>query len=86
MINFFYIINIIIFFFSLLGLIFRRNSILIILIIFELMILSINMILILKTTQINFFEGYIFSLFILTISGVDSAIGLALLYNATQLQ
>ena len=30
--------------------------------------------------------GYIFSLFILSISGVDSAIGLALLYNAIQLQ
>lgn len=62
-----------------LGLVFNRKNILIIIMSIELMLLSVNLNFILFSTYLDDILGQIFVIFILTIAATESAIGLAIL-------
>jgi NADH-quinone oxidoreductase subunit K len=72
------IFAILLFFLALAGMIINNNNIIIMLIYLEIMYLSINIQLISYGVLIDDVVGIIFPLFILVVSGVDSATGLAL--------
>jgi len=61
------------------GLILNRRSVLIVLISLELMLLSINLILVVFSIFSGQLDGQIFTLFVLTVAAAESAIGLAIL-------
>ena len=62
-----------------LGLVFNRKNILIIIMSIELMLLSVNLNFILFSTYLDDILGQIFVIFILTIAATEPAIGLAIL-------
>jgi len=64
---------------GLLGIIFNRYNILLILISLEVMFLGLNLNFLLLSSFCNDLVGQIFSLFVLTVIGAESAIGLAIL-------
>jgi len=78
-ITYFLIISILLFFLGLLGLIFNRKNILIILMSIELVLLAVNLNFVIFSVYLDDIFGQIFSLFILTVAAAESAIGLALL-------
>jgi NADH-quinone oxidoreductase subunit K len=73
------LINTILFFTGMFGIILNRTSILLILMCIELMLLSVNLNFIVFSVYLDDFYGQIFSLFILTIAAAESAVGLAIL-------
>jgi NADH-quinone oxidoreductase subunit K len=72
-------INFILFFLSLFGMIFNKQSILITLICIELMLLSVNLNFIVLSIYLDDMYGQIFSMFILTLAAAESSIGLAII-------
>jgi len=78
-ITYFLITSILLFFLGLLGLIFNRKNILIILMSIELVLLAVNLNFVIFSVYLDDIFGQIFSLFILTVAAAESAIGLALL-------
>ena len=73
------IVNILLFFISLFGLVFNSRNIIITLMCIELLLLSLNLNFIIFSIYLDDFYGQIFSLFILTIAAAESSIGLALI-------
>jgi len=73
------ITNVILFFLGILGLVFNRKNILIILMSIELILLAVNLNFIVFSVYLDNILGQIISLFILTVAAAESAIGLALL-------
>jgi NADH-quinone oxidoreductase subunit K len=73
------ITNVILFSLGLLGMVFNKRSILIILICIELILLSVNLNFVTFSIYLDDSYGQIFSLLILTIAAAESAIGLAIL-------
>jgi len=73
------IINQILFFLSIAGILSYRHSILIILMCIELILLSVNLNFIIFSIYLNDFYGQIFALFVLTLAAAESAVGLAIL-------
>ena len=71
--------NIFLFIISLLGVILNRQSILIILMCIELVLLSLNLNFILFSVYLDDLYGQIFSFFILTVAASESSIGLAII-------
>jgi NADH-quinone oxidoreductase subunit K len=71
--------NLFLFFIGLLGIIFNRRNILIILMCIELVLLSLNLNFILFSVYLDDLYGQLFSFFILTIAAAESAIGLAII-------
>jgi len=71
--------NLFLFFIGLLGIIFNRRNILIILMCIELVLLSLNLNFILFSVYLDDLYGQLFSFFILTIAAAESAIGLAVI-------
>jgi len=71
--------NFLLFLLSILGILFTRQSILVILMCIEIMLLSLNLNYIIFSIYLEDMVGQIFSLFILTIAASESAIGLAIL-------
>ena len=67
------------FFLSIFGIINGRNSIILILISIELMLLSVNLNFIIFSVYLDDLVGQIIALFILTVAASESAIGLAIL-------
>jgi NADH-quinone oxidoreductase subunit K len=78
-INFFLVTNAILFFIGILGLVFNRKNILIILMSIELLLLAVNLNFIVFSIYLDNILGQVVSLFILTVAAAESAIGLALL-------
>jgi len=62
-----------------LGIFFNRKNVIIMLMSIELMLLAINLNFVLFSVYLDDVLGQIFALFILTVAGAESAIGLALL-------
>lgn len=62
-----------------LGIVFNRRSILIILMCIELMLLSLNLNFIIFSIYFDDLFGQLFSLFILTVAASESAVGLAII-------
>jgi NADH-quinone oxidoreductase subunit K len=71
--------NILLFTIGMLGIVFNRRNILIVLMCVELILLSVNLNFIIFSVYLDDFYGQIFSLFILTVAAAESAIGLAIL-------
>jgi len=76
---FFLIFSLILFFFSILGIFITRKNIIIILISIELFFLSINFNFLVFSIYLDDMLGQLFSLFILTVTAAEAAIGLAIL-------
>jgi NADH-quinone oxidoreductase subunit K len=72
-------LNTFLFFFNLLGIIFNRRNIILILMCIELVLLNLNLNFILFSVYLNDLYGQIFALIILTIAASESAIGLAII-------
>ena len=64
---------------AILGIVLNRKNILVLLMSFELLFLSIHLNFIVFSVFLDDFFGQLFSLFILTISGCESALGLSIL-------
>jgi NADH-quinone oxidoreductase subunit K len=71
--------HILLFLTGVLGIVFNRRNILIVLMCVELILLSVNLNFIVLSVYLDDFYGQIFSLFILTVAAAESAIGLAIL-------
>jgi len=76
---FFLIFSLILFFFSILGIFITRKNIIITLISIELFFLSINFNFLIFSIYLDDMIGQLFSLFILTVTAAEAAIGLAIL-------
>jgi len=70
---------ILLFLLGVLGIVFNRKNILIMLISIELMLLAVNLHLVLRSVALDDISGQIIALFILTVAAAESAIGLAIL-------
>jgi NADH:ubiquinone oxidoreductase subunit K len=78
--NFVFILfSLVLFFFSILGIFITRKNLIIILISIELLFLSINFNFLVFSVFLDDNIGQIFSLFILTVTASEAAIGLAIL-------
>tara|TARA_B110000967_G_C18901403_1_gene575561 strand:- start:8203 stop:8529 length:327 start_codon:yes stop_codon:yes gene_type:complete len=78
-ITYFLITNTLIFFFGILGLVFNRKNIIIILMSIELILLAINLNFVIFSIYLDDILGQMFAIFVLTVAASESAIGLALL-------
>jgi len=74
------------FFLGLWGIVVLRKNLIFILISIELLLLGVNLSLILVSLFLDDLLGEVFSLFVLTIAGAESAIGLAILVSFYRLQ
>ena len=72
-------INFFLFIVGVIGLVFNRRNVLIILMCVELILLSVNMNFILFSVYFDDLSGQIFSFFILTVAAAESSIGLAII-------
>jgi NADH-quinone oxidoreductase subunit K len=72
-------INIFLYIIGMIGIVFNRRSILIILMCIELMLLSLNLNFIVFSVYFDDLYGQLFSLFILTVAASESAVGLAII-------
>jgi NADH:ubiquinone oxidoreductase subunit K len=72
-------LNFFLFFFSFLGIILNKQSILITLIFIEVMLLSVNLNFLIFSVYLDDMYGQIFSIFILTVAASESSIGLAII-------
>ena len=80
-------INIFLYIIGMIGIVFNRRSILIILMCIELMLLSLNLNFIVFSVYFDDLYGQLFSLFILTVAASESAVGLAIIiiyYSTTR--
>lgn len=82
----FIIIPTVVFFIGISGIVLNRKNAILVLISVELMLLSINFILIVSSVYLDDRIGQIFSLFILTIAAAESSIGLGILVVFFRLQ
>lgn len=73
------LINIILFFFGIIGISFNRRNFLVTLMCIELILLSINLTFLIFSVYLDDTYGQIFSIFILTVAASESAIGIALI-------
>jgi NADH-quinone oxidoreductase subunit K len=71
--------NIFLFIVGLVGIVFNRRNILIILMCIELLLLSLNLNFIIFSVYFDDLYGQLFSLFILTVAAAESAVGLAII-------
>lgn len=78
MFNYYKIMPIILFFFSFYGIVYSRKNLIINLIFIELGFLSINLLLILIAWIFNDIKSQIIIIYILTLTAIETAIGLAL--------
>ena len=72
-------INFVLFFLSLFGIVFNRQSILTTLICVELMLLSVNLNFSILSVYLDDAYGQLFSMFILTVAAAESSVGLAII-------
>jgi len=77
--NLMFIISSCLFVIGILGLVFNRKNILIIIISIELMLLAINLNFVIFSIYLDDSLGQLFVLFILTVAAAESSIGLAIL-------
>lgn len=77
--NYYLILSGLIFGIGMLGIIFNRRNLILILMSLELILLSVNINFVTFSTMISDLTGQVFSLFILTIAAAEAAIGLAIL-------
>lgn len=75
----FFIVPLSLFLIGLGGILLNRRNILIILMCIELMLLAVNLNFIVSSAFIDDIFGQIFALFVLTVAGAESAVGLAIL-------
>jgi NADH-quinone oxidoreductase subunit K len=73
--------NFILFFLSVLGVVFNTKSVLITLICIELMLLSVNLNFVVLSGYFDDLYGQLFSMFILVVAACESAIGLAIIIS-----
>lgn len=84
--NFFLVVNLIIFLIGFSGLLINRRNILITIMSIELMLLAVNLNLILFSVYLDDIAGQLFVLFVLTVAATESAIGLAILVVCHKVQ
>jgi NADH-quinone oxidoreductase subunit K len=77
--NNFLFVSFALFFIGVLGFLFNRKNILLLLLALELMLLSINLNLVLFSVYLDDLLGQVFTLVVLTIAAAESALGLAIL-------
>jgi NADH-quinone oxidoreductase subunit K len=75
------IINIYLFFLGVLGVIVNRKHFLNVIICIEMMLLSINMLFLIFSLQLDDIMGQLFVIFILTVAAAESSIGLAIIIS-----
>jgi NADH-quinone oxidoreductase subunit K len=73
------VVNTLLFFIGLFGIVLNRKNILIVLMSIELMLLAINLNFVIFSNSIDDIMGQVFALLILTVAAAESAIGLAIL-------
>ena len=73
------ITNWLLYIFAVIGLIYNRFSFLVVLITFEVLLLSVNLNFVFGSIYLDDLYGQIVSLFIITMAGTESAIGLSIL-------
>jgi len=73
------LLNWFLYFFAVLGILSNRHNFLLILICFEILLLSVNLNFVLGSVYLDDFYGQVFAIFITTIAGTESAIGLSIL-------
>lgn len=78
-ISYFLFVSVFLFFSGLLGIVFNKQSVLLILLCIELILLSINLNLIVFSVYLDDILGQIFALYVLTVAASESAVGLGLL-------
>jgi len=78
--------NLLLFLIGVLGLVFNRKNILIIIISIELMLLAVNLNFIVFSVYLDDILGQLFVLFILTVAATESALGLAILTSYYRLK
>lgn len=78
--------NCLLFLISCMGILFTRQSILIILMCIELLLLSVNLNFITFSIYLDDIVGQLFSFFVLTVAASESAIGLAILIMCYRLR
>jgi NADH-quinone oxidoreductase subunit K len=71
--------NTVLFLIGVLGIVLNRKNVLILLMSLELMLLSVNVNFVVFSVYLDDLLGQMFALFILTVAGAESAIGLAIL-------
>jgi NADH-quinone oxidoreductase subunit K len=71
--------NTLLFLIGVLGIVLNRKNVLILLMSLELMLLSVNVNFVIFSVYLDDLLGQMFALFILTVAGAESAIGLAIL-------
>jgi NADH-quinone oxidoreductase subunit N len=76
---FYLLVSIMLFFIGLLGIVFNRRSILLILLCVEVILLAVNLNFIFYSVYLDDLVGQLFALYVLTVAAAESAIGLALL-------
>lgn len=69
----------IVFILSILGVLINQSNIILVLILIEIIFLSLNVLILLSSYILDCFVGQIFSLFIITLIAVESAIGLSII-------
>nr|WJJ70023.1 NADH dehydrogenase subunit 4L [Physonectae sp.] len=82
----FYSLPFIIFILSIIGIILNRTNIILILICIEIMLLSISLNFILHSLILKTILGQIYSLYIITVAAVESAIGLSIMISFYKLK
>jgi NADH-quinone oxidoreductase subunit K len=75
------IINLYLFFLGVLGIIVNRKHFLNVIICIEMMLLSINMLFLIFSLQLDDIMGQLFVIFILTVAAAESSIGLAIIIS-----
>ena len=78
-ITFFILINVILFTTGVIGLVFNRKNILIVVMSIELLLLSINLNFVIFSLYLDDIVGQVFVLFILVVAATESTIGLAII-------
>nr|YP_010890009.1 NADH dehydrogenase subunit 4L [Stephalia dilata]WJJ69996.1 NADH dehydrogenase subunit 4L [Stephalia dilata] len=81
-----YSLPFIMFILSIIGIILNRSSIILILICIEIMLLSISLNFILYSLLLKTILGQIYSLYIITVAAVESAIGLSIMISFYKLK
>nr|YP_010889996.1 NADH dehydrogenase subunit 4L [Bargmannia elongata]WJJ69983.1 NADH dehydrogenase subunit 4L [Bargmannia elongata] len=81
-----YFLPFIIFTISIIGIILNRSNIILILICIEIMLLSISINLILHSVLLETILGQIYSIYIITVAAVESAIGLSIMISFYKLK
>ena len=76
-----YGLPLVVFCLSVIGIIINRTNIILVLICIEIMLLSISLNLLIHSFNLNTILGHVYSIYIITVAAVESAIGLSIMIS-----